>query len=206
MIELNIAKEQYERMPDEELIRFAKNEAHLLTMESFHLLKSTFESRNLDMSVLEDTEMNKLFSDMTQQAGFEKATTIENTEMIWQFALDEKEKGKTNLEIFKLLLNKGVNKNYAMMLLQSLESKSKGLVDNFDTEVIIGWIFVITGLMAIFLFATGTLKGFWAVYGLISILAGIVRLFTSYRKKRKYQTVADNIQEENDKMNNLQQK
>ncbi len=205
MIELKIVKEQYERMPDAELIRFAKNEAQHLTMESFHLLKSEFESRNLDIGVLEEVETDKALLQMNMQAGFENSTTIEYTEMIWKFALDEKEKGKTNTEIFNSLISKGVNENYALMLLETLESKSKELVENFDTEIIVGWIFFIAGLVILYLVATETFTSIMALYGLIGIIGGIARLATSYTKKRKYQTVADNIQEEKDKLNNLYQ-
>ena len=205
MIELKIVKEQYQRMPDHELIRFAKNESKHLTMESFHLLKSEFESRNLDIGVLEEVETDRLLSEMDNKSTFEKATTIEYTEMIWKFALDQKEKGKTNEEIFNSLIIKGVSEPYAFMLLESLESKSKELVENFDTEIIVGWILIIAGFVTLYLVAIDTFKSIMALYGLIGIIGGIVRLSTSYTKKRKYQTVADNIKEEKDKLNNLYQ-
>ena len=94
MIELDIIKEQYKRMPDEELILFAKNESQHLTIESFHLLVSEFELRNLDIGVLESVEIDKALSDLNKQSAFEKSTAIEYTEMIWKFAFDEKEKGR----------------------------------------------------------------------------------------------------------------
>ena len=84
MIQLEIVKEQYERMPDEELIRFAINESQHLTIESFHLLKSEFESRNLEIGILEDVETDRAFSELNKQSAFEKATTIEYTKMVWK--------------------------------------------------------------------------------------------------------------------------
>ena len=205
MLEHKIVKEQYQRMPDEELIRFAKNESQHLTMESFHLLKSEFESRNLDIGVLEEVETDKLLSEMNNQSTFEKATSIEYAEMIWKFALDQKEEGKTNNEIFNSLISKGVNEPYAFMLLESLESKSKELVDDFDTEIIVGWILIIAGFITLYLVGIETFKSIMALYALICIIGGIVRLSISYTKKRKYQTIANNIKEEKDKLNNLYQ-
>ncbi|MEO6732560.1 MAG: DUF308 domain-containing protein [Ferruginibacter sp.] len=192
-------------MPDYELIRFAKNESQHSTMESFHLLKSEFESRNLDIGVLEEVETDRLLSNMDNKSNFEKATSIEYTEMIWKFAFDQKLQGKTNDEIFNSLITKGVGEPYAFMLLESLESKSRELVDNFDTEIIVGWILIVAGFVTLYLVRTETFKSIVALYGLLGIIGGIVRLSTSYTKKKKYQTIVNNIQEEKDKLNNLYQ-
>ena len=150
MIELKIFKEQYQRMPDDELIRFAKNEVQHLTMESFHLLKAEFEFRNLNIGVLEEVETDRLLSEISKQSTFEKATNIEYAEMIWKFALDQKEEGKTDPEILDALITKGVSLPYGSMLLESLESKSRELVESFDTEIIVGWVLIIAGVSAFY--------------------------------------------------------
>ena len=43
-------------MRHEELIRFAKNESQNLTPESFRVLLSELEDRNLDIGILEEAE------------------------------------------------------------------------------------------------------------------------------------------------------
>jgi hypothetical protein len=52
MISLNVIKEQYARMTNDELMHFAKNESQRLTIDSFGLLLEEFQTRNLDISIL----------------------------------------------------------------------------------------------------------------------------------------------------------
>lgn len=103
MIEINIVGEQYSRMTDEELQVFAINESDKLTMESFHLLKDEFEKGNLDLSIIESAQTDKSLAELGKQSNFEKVTAYEYTESIWQFALNEKELGKTDFEIYNSL-------------------------------------------------------------------------------------------------------
>ena len=205
MIELKIVKEQYERMPDEELIRFAINESQHLTLESFHLLKTEFESRNLDIGVLEEVEIDEKLAEINKQSTFELATSIEYTEMIWKFALEEKEKGKSNTEILHSLMERRVEENYAGMLIETLESKSKDLVNDLDNEIVAAWIVLCAGLIAVILGGSGAVHGIIALYGLIAIIGGVIRLSRSYPQKKKYETVVSNIEDEKEQLNNLYQ-
>jgi hypothetical protein len=70
LIDIKIVKEQYQRMPDEELLRFALNEAEKLSIEAFHLLKSEFEERNLDLGILEEVQINKDLAEATKLSEF----------------------------------------------------------------------------------------------------------------------------------------
>jgi|GEM_PF-1219585 len=193
MIELNIVKEQYARMGDEELIEFAKNESLHLTIESFHLLNLEFEKRNIDKSVLEQAEIDKELSNLNNQTTFEKITAYEFTKSLWDYSLNEKQKGVLNRDIYDALLKKGVNDQYAFMLLESLESKSKEMLDNFETDVILGWLILIAGIILIFFAFGETADGLYAVYGSLLAFVGGLRLYKSYFKKKKYQDILNNI-------------
>jgi len=72
MVTLNIIREQYAKMPDEELIHFAKNESQHLTIESFRLLLLEFKNRNLDIGILESVEVDKELEKLNIQTSFEK--------------------------------------------------------------------------------------------------------------------------------------
>jgi hypothetical protein len=193
MIELNIVQEQYARMGDEELIEFAKNESLHLTIESFHLLNLEFEKRNIDKSVLEQAEIDKELSNLNNQTTFEKITAYEFTKSLWDFSLNEKQKGVLNRDIYDALLKKGVSDQYAFMLLESLESKSKEMLDNFETEVILGWLILTAGIILIFFAFGETVDGLYAVYGSLLAVVGGLRLYKSYFKKKKYQDILNNI-------------
>lgn len=57
-------------MPDEEIIRFAQNESQDLTLDSFHLLKSEFEARCLDLTVIESAQVDKQLAEAMKISEF----------------------------------------------------------------------------------------------------------------------------------------
>lgn len=201
MIELNIIKEQYIRMTDEELQLFAINEADKLTIESFHVLKDEFAKRNLDLNIIESAKTDRLLADLGKQSTFEKATAYEFANSLWQFALDQKELGKPNDEIYNLLLSKGVDEKYAFMLIQSLDTKSKELEENYNNEMIVGWIILFFGLLTIYFAFNEKVSGQFGLYGFLAIAGGGYRIYTSSQKKEKYQKVSKKIEQENNEIN-----
>jgi hypothetical protein len=189
-------------MPDEELIRFAQNESQNLTLDSFHLLKSEFEARGLDLTVIESAQVDKQLAEATKVSEFEKSIAFEFTNTIWELALDEKENGSSDKEIFNLLIQKNINPEYAFMLIESIESRAKELADNFDTEIIFGWILlIIGGLLVLFTITSTTSLNGPIVWGLLLAIGGIIRLSSSYAKKKKYLTILDNIEIEKEQSN-----
>lgn len=192
-------------MPDEELLRFAKNESQKLTIESFHLLKAEFESRNLDLNVLNTVEVEKQLAEASKLSEFEKTTANEFLSTIWNFAFDEKEKGKKDREIFNALLKKKVNPEYAHMLIESLEPKAKELADSLGTEIIVGWILLIVGGALMIFTLSGESSLNFLLWGSMLILGGVLRLSKSYSRKKKFETIISNIEVERSEQNNLYQ-
>lgn len=206
LIDIKIVKEQYERMPDEELVRFAVNEAQKISIESFHLLKSEFEVRNLDLNILETVQTEKDLAEAVKLSEFEKTTAFEFTRTIWQFAFDEKEKGKSNQVIYKALMQKKINDDYANMLIASMEPKAKELVESFDTDIIVSWIFTAAGaLLLLYTLNMNTIHAAFLIWGTVMLVGGIIRLARNYTQKRKFQVVLRNIESEKEVENNLYQ-
>ena len=193
-------------MPDDELIRFTKNESQQLTLESFHLLKSELESRNLDLSFIEAAEVDKQLAEAVKISEFEKATANEFLETIWQFAFDAKERGNSDKVIFESLSKKNINPEYAYMLIASIEPKARELVDSFDTEIIVGWIFAILGaVLVIYTLGADSATVSFLLWGAIMVIGGIGRLAISYSKKKKFQTIVKNIMAEREDEDQLYQ-
>ena len=205
MIDIRIVKEQYRGMPDDVLISFAKNEVEKLSIEAFHQLKSEFEERHLDLGILDEAQTDKDLAEATKISEFEKATAVEYTETIWKFAFDEKANGKSYEEIFKALIQKNISQEYAYMLIESIEPRAKELVDSFDTDIIIGWILSIIGALLLFYTLNSTTQASFLIWGTMLLLGGIVRLVTSYKNKRKFQTIVSNIAAEKERHNSLYQ-
>jgi len=176
-------------MPDEELIRFAKNESQHLTPESFRILLSEFEDRNLDIGILESVETDKELSKLSTQSIVEQKTAQEFELSLLQYALTEKEKGSPNIDIYNGLLQKGLSEEYAFMFVQSLSWKVKSLIDNYDTNLILSCVFVLAGIVMFALYSNETFGPMFAIYGFVLILLGIFGIIRSYSNKQKYQSI-----------------
>jgi hypothetical protein len=205
IIDLNIVKEQYQRMPDNELINFAKNESLSLTLESFHLLKSEFRERNLDFSVIENAQVDRELAEATKLSEFEKTTAASFTETIWKFAFDEKEAGKKDEDIFNALLKKHIAPEYASMLIASIEPRSRELAISFENEITVGWILFTLGIFLSIFLINSLSNSLVIIWGPLLTIGGIVRLANSYSKKKKFQTIVSNIEAEKEVQNVLYQ-
>lgn len=192
-------------MPDEELKRFAVNEADKLSIDSFHALKAEFEARHLDIGIIQKVEFEKEIAEATKASEFERAIAEQFTETIWQFAFEEKAKGTSNVQIFKLLLQKNISEYYAYMLIESIESRAKELEDSFDTEIIFGWLLCIGGTLFILFNLKSGLSALLLIWGTVLLLGGVVRLATSYKNKNKFQIILKNIEAEKEIESSLYQ-
>lgn len=201
MIALDIIKEQYAKMPDEELIRFAKNESQHLTIESFRLLISEFEIRNLDIDILETVETDKELLKLSKQSYFEQKTSEEFEQSILDYALGEKEKGSSNVIIYNGLIKKGLDEEYAFMFVQSLGWKVRKLVDHYSGRLIVGCIGVFGGIILFTLFSVETLGPMFALYGIVAIIIGVVAIIINLSRKEKYQAILKFIESEESETN-----
>ena len=192
MININIVKEQYQQMHDEQLKLFAKNESQSLTIESFHALKDELERRDIDLSFLEEMQTERELQEVNKLSEFEKVTAFEFTKTIWQFAFDEKEKGVSNKQLFAGLLEKNIKPEYALMLIQSIEPKTKEMLEDVDTWITVKWIAAIFGgLLILFNYKE---PNYYFFCGLVIAFSGVVSLASAYSRQRKLRTILKNIE------------
>ncbi|MFT3680573.1 MAG: hypothetical protein QM791_09895 [Ferruginibacter sp.] len=190
-------------MPDSELLRFAKNESSNLTQDSFYALKAEFESRGLDLNIINEADNQRFAAEKTKQDKFEQTTLMEFTETIWKFAFDEKEKGKTNRDILDSLIKKNIHPDYAIMLIESIEPKSKEMAGDLENGIIAGWIFLIIGsLLLMFTIASPNIHAIFLLWGFLLSAGAIARLTKSYTQKRKFLTILKNIETEREEIDN----
>ena len=121
----------------------------------------------------------------------------EYAKTMWSYAFEAKEKGRSNDYIYNGLLKKGVDEDYAFMLVKSLETKVKEFIDNFDTTIIIGWVIVFAGTVLLFLGINEPTSGMFISYGLLILCGGLSRVYKGSTNKKKYLTVYDSILQEN---------
>jgi hypothetical protein len=204
MVDQGIIQAQYQKMTDAELVYFARNNAANLTVESFLLLKTEFEKRDIDFAVLELTETDNPIANFDKQTRFKEATEKAFTKTLWQYALDAKEQGISNAEISTALVRKGMSQTSAEVLVSNLKTKAKTLMDDYDTFIIISWICFFTGVILFILISNRTISVTFGIYGLLMLIISVIGGLKSSFNKKKYQTVLHNIEvEEKDEIEPL---
>lgn len=193
MVPLSVVKEQYQQMSDDALQAFAANEADKLTIESFHLLKEEFERRNLDLNIFNEVDLDRSLSALGKQNAVEKAAENEYVESVWEFAMGEKEAGKRNVDIYNSLLKKGVNEPYAFMLIQSLGTRVRELKEHAQAQLMWGWVLAGSGFVMLSLGITGSLSGFFVLYGFVVTCGGGFRIYQNQSRKTRFEKIEQNI-------------
>lgn len=196
MVPLSVIKEQYQQMTDEALMAFAANEADKLTIESFHLLKEEFDKRNLDFNVLNEAEVDRSLAEMGKQNAAEKAAAEGYVESVWMFALDAKEAGKKDAEIYRGLLRRGLEAGSAGMLVEGLGARVRELKEEAKTHIIWGWVVALAGFIALSLGAMGEVEGRFALYGFVIACGGGYRLYRGYSGKDRFEKIEQQILKE----------
>lgn len=197
MISAHIIKEQYKRMPDPELIRFAENESQKITPESFYALQSEFIARGLDTTLFDTAQTDRDITKALKLSQFESETAEAFSEAIWKFAFDEKEKGIANAEIYESLVKKQVGEDAASMLLLTMETRAKDLVEEYDTQIIIGWLFCFGGVLLLgYSINYNISRPSLLAWGALLVIGGFIRLIMCYPKKLKFKTIVNEIEKE----------
>jgi len=196
MITLDIIKEQYAKMPDEELIRFAKNESASLTIDSFRLLLSELEARNINTNILDIAETERALADLNKQSYVEQNIAVDFELSLLDYALSEKENRSSDLDIYYGLIEKGLSEENAFMFVESLNWKVRTLIDELDTRLIYGGVLGIGGIILIALFVNETSGPMFALYGCILLVAGIFMAVRNKSGKQRYEAILKIMEEE----------
>ncbi len=204
MVTLNIIKEQYRKMTNEELIHFAENEGLSLTLDSFHALKEEFENRNIDISII------KALQEQKENAESQKEEILQNNQLkefelsILKYALNQKVKGVSNREIFQGILKKGASPEYAYLIVVNFKDTLENNVQDNNTHIVVLWLFTLAGFLIV-LFNYKSDRALILFGGITFLIMGIISLYKSYVHKTKLKTALNNleIEEEEQNSNNI---
>ena len=196
MVTLDIIQEQYAKMPDEELTRFAKNESANLTIDSFRLLMSELETRNIDTNILDIAETERALAELSTKSFAEEKIAVDFELSLLDYALSEKEKGRSDADIYNGIIQKGLDEEYAFMFVQSLNWKVRALIDEYDTRVIYGGVLTGIGLLSLVLVVNETFGPIYALYGGVLLVVGIILLVRNSSGKQRHQSILKIMEEE----------
>jgi len=199
MIDISLIEENYSNMSDQQLLNLANLEGQELTPEALEVLKKEFLKRRLDIHVYNAIgERNLIQQHQNIQEAKENVST-EFTKTLWNYALDEKKEGKSDLEIIKGLQGKGLDEAHSILFIKSLEHKATELLKAHDTEMITGGIICVLGTVITFWTMTVAQNGEYYVIAWGAIIFGAIRFFKGMGNKDKYKAILENISAEQKK-------
>jgi len=191
MVDIEIVKENYRRMSDDELKRFTKLEAENLSLDAFHALKDELAIRNIDLEIIEELED----VDIPEKRA-DNAVTNLFLNSLFEFVFDEKSQGISNNEIYHGLLAKRLSPEQALMVIQMLEEVTQKTLKSIETDILVAWVsFFIGILICLFTFNQIDIK---FIFGALITLAASVRLANAYPRKRKLILVLENCKNDRD--------
>ena len=204
MIDKSIIKENYSRMTDGQLIHFAETEGQDLTGEALDTLHEEFYNRNLDTSIFGIVEENKITQKKRNIEKAQESGSNEFINSIWTYAFDEKKNGKSDNEIQKGIMENGLDEEHSILIIKSLESKAKEILDAHDTNMIVGGLICTVGIaITLWTYSAAATGGGSYIVAWGAILFGAIRFFRGLSNKGKYKTILTNIQSErNPEINN----
>jgi hypothetical protein len=176
MIDIELIRQKYAAMSDEELILLASAEDFHFSDEAYPVFKDEFLKRNLDITILENLE-NKIAIQRNRSAhALQKSIAQEYTQSVWTYAIKAKLKSKTNYEIYNGLLKRGVEPDSAFYITNSLRWKLEQMRDHCYNGIFKGLLTVGIGLLLIVL--PSVIDQLYAfAWGFM--LLGVVRFFVS---------------------------
>lgn len=203
MIDLSLIKENYARMSNEQLISLANNEGDELTPESLNLLQEEFLKRDLNTDVFGVVEDNKTAKHIEKIERIKESDADEFEKSVWAYALNEKWANSSNAEIKKSLLEMGLEDENADMVVRSIGTKAKEILDAYDTQMIAQGAIALLGLVVTFVTYMNAVNGGGGVYIVAwgAIIFGTIRCIKSASRKGKYKTILSNIRIEESGLN-----
>ncbi|MFC4230763.1 hypothetical protein ACFOW1_02600 [Parasediminibacterium paludis] len=195
MLDTAIIREHYASMSDEHLIAFTINEGSQISNEAFEILRNEFIKRNLDTSPLENSDDTKKLIHEQKIQKVKESGSEEYLSSIWDYALNEKEENKTDLEIIKGLKERGLEDENAQFIILGLENRAKSILKHHESQTAVGGFICVAGIIITFwTLANASENGgsYFITWG--AIVFGAIRFFTNISAQSKYKTIVANIE------------
>ena len=201
-IDMELVRANYASQSDEWLQNLAAVEGETLTEEALRELFDEFSRRGLNTTIFFNIMNNKAAIRYHVMEQVLDSVYKEVMKSIWYFAIDEKKKGATDLEIWQNLTGRGLEEEKATLIVWSLEKKVKELIDKSDTEMLTGVGFMVFGgLMALIRQSLDDSP----ILGCIIVIMGFLRFWNGMNKKGEYKAVLSIVQEEYQDQRELQE-
>lgn len=196
MIDTKFIRDNYSRMPDEQLIYLAQQEGKDLTPEALKALQEEFLHRRLDVSIFETIYENKTAQQEQNILTAQENASNKFINSIWTYALDKKKSGAKNEEIYTGLIQQGLDEQHSLLIIKTLGSKAKEILDAYHTDMLRGGLVCALGVTITICTYASALNGGTYIIAWGAIIFGAIRFLRGLTNTEKYKTIIANIENE----------
>lgn len=181
MMDPEIIKENYARLPDELLTALLKEEGTAVTYEAFILLKREYNKRKLDPAILKATE------ELRQEESRNKIVDNFKKEIWWQInyyqhaMLARKGRGETNQSIEKWLMKEGFEPEAASDAVKELSNDIRELYQRSRKSMLGLFGIILIGLISVSVFLSDWQNFTYAFIGGIMVISAIRYIPVAHR-------------------------
>jgi len=196
MVDKTLIQENYSRMSDIQLLNLASNEGLQLSDESLDLLQNEFKKRNLTLEVFENINNEKHIQQLQEIESIDIKENEKRENSIWAYAFDQKYLGKNNEELYKLLINKGLDDTNSKIIIEKLEEASTKLKNTYDSEMLTGGLVFFIGVFVTLATLNNAINGGSYIIAWGAILFGGFRFYNGAKNKSRFSKILENIENE----------
>lgn len=164
MIDIELIKTSYAKMPDEQLIFLLKNEGSKISHEAFIILKKEFRKRNLPEEIIIEAEnirnentRNKIIATLEEES-------VRVNHKLWEEIFKLKSEGEPDSEIRNFLLNEGLRYEQAEFYISQMGTVAEETLKKTKRYI----------LRAILSLLLGSMLLIWNYFSFISVMTIVV--------------------------------
>lgn len=192
MIDIDIIKQKYSQMTDEELMFLAKADGNEITHEAFIALKREFRKRGLHF---EDIEESRTAVKKQEILGnLEKESEL-ISDKLWSHVFELSYTGKSDNEIYQFLTDEGFSPELAHQIIESLETVVKKVIAKIEKHIISCKLSFACGCLLLFINYYSSISFQLYIVGIILSFVSAIRWADNDKLRNKFKTILENVQE-----------
>jgi hypothetical protein len=184
MIDIELIKETYGRMPDEKLAAFLEHDAMNISYQAFILLKSEYTKRKLDPSLLLAVESSRVEQSKQKiRVNFFREGDKENKRLSRR-VFEMKASGKTNGQIIDMLIDNNIDSGQAFATISHLHMIAQMFYNSARKKMMYSSFAFFLGLLMLLGSMNMRLSGNLGFIGAVLVLLGIGFFFGNKKMYR----------------------
>jgi hypothetical protein len=197
MKNVDLIKFKYERMEDDELIRYTETSWYLLNTNAISALYKEFIKRKLDITIFPYLRARNYQNVNSTLSRFHKNKLEQYLIYLKNCCLKDLSEGKSLDDTMKKLRRKRLQKKDFLKVIQALEESIKEIKSSYNKKVLTGVGFVLLGILMFAIWFLTSEMNHIILLGGIFMMIGVYKFISGVRFKNKNMPVFKIITSEN---------